>query len=112
MVYPRRLVSTMLLGVLAGVLCWLGGANAGIVYSPALIAATILNRAFIGFVIGISALRWHYLAHGVLIGMLGSLPMAVFSPDLRGAVMLLLFGALWGLLIELITTRAIKAPMR
>jgi hypothetical protein len=112
MVYAKRLLATTLLGVAAGVMCWVGGENVGIVYTPALIAGTILNRGFIGFVIGISALRWPYLAHGVLIGVLGSLPMAVFATDTRAAVMLTLYGALWGVLIELITTKALKAPLR
>jgi hypothetical protein len=112
MVYTKRLTGTTLLGALAGVLCWQGGASVGIDYTPAMIAGTVLNRAFIGFAIGISALRWPYLAHGALIGLLGSLPMAVFSADLRGAIMLSLYGVLWGLLIELVATKALTAPMR
>jgi hypothetical protein len=112
MVYAKRLAGTTLLGVAAGVMCWQGGVSVGIVYTPALIAGTILNRSFIGFVIGISALRWPYFAHGALIGVLGSLPMAVFATDARAAVMLTMYGALWGVLIELITTKALKAPMR
>jgi len=34
--------------------------------------------------------------------------MAIFSPDVRGAIMLTLYGALWGVLIELIVTKALK----
>lgn len=112
MVYFKRLAGTTTLGIVAGVLCWQGGQSAGIAYTPALVAGTILNRAFIGFVIGISALPIHHLAHGVLIGVLGSLPMAVFSPNVQGAVVLTVYGALWGLLIEAITTKVFKAPMR
>jgi len=112
MIYAKRVVSATLLGVVAGILCWQGGASIGIVYTPALIAGTILNRTFVGFTIGISAIRWHYLAHGVLIGTLGSLPMAMFSPDVRAAIMLTLYGALWGLLIEIAATKALRAPMR
>jgi hypothetical protein len=112
MVYAKRLVSTTLLGVAAGVMCWQGGVSVGIVYTPALIAGTILNRSFIGFVIGLSGLRWPYFVHGPLIGVLGSLPMAVFATDTRAGVMITMYGALWGVLIELITTKALKAPMR
>jgi hypothetical protein len=80
MVYAKRLAGTTPFGVAAGVMCWQGGVS--IVYTPALIAATILNRTFVGFVLGISALRWPYFAHGAL---LGSLPMAVFAQsDARG----------------------------
>ena len=112
MVYAKRLAGTTLLGLAAGVMCWQGGVSVGIVYTPALIAGTILNRTFVGFVIGISALRWPYLAHGALLGALGSLPMAMFAPDVRSAIMLSMYGALWGVLIELIVTKALKAPMR
>jgi hypothetical protein len=112
MIYTKRLVSTTLLGVAAGILCWQGGVAAGVVFTPAMIAGTILNRAFIGFVIGISAWRLHYLAHGALLGVLGSLPMAMFAANPQGAAMLTAYGALWGLLIEMLATRALKAPMR
>ena len=112
MVYAKRLIATTLLGVAAGIMCWQGGVSIGVVYTPALIAGTVLNRSFIGFVIGISGLRWPYFVHGPLIGVLGSLPMAVFAIDARGGVMITMYGALWGVLIELITTKALKAPMR
>lgn len=112
MVYPKRLIAATALGALAGIFCWQGGVSVGISYTPAMIAGTILNRTFIGFVIGISALRLHYFAHGPLIGVLGSMPMAVFADETEGAVMLVLYGALWGLLIEVITSKALKAPRR
>ncbi len=112
MVYPKRLGLTTLLGVVAGILCWTGGVKSGIVFTGGMAAGTILNRAYIGFVIGVSALPWNYLVHGAVIGILGSLPLAAFSPNVRGFVMLTLFGALWGLLIELIATKLLKAPMK
>ena len=112
MVYAKRLISTTLLGVVAGIACWQGGQSVGIVYTPGLIAGTIANRAFIGFAIGVSTLPLHHLAHGALLGVLGSLPMALMSPNLQGAVMFTAYGALWGLLIEIITTKVVKAPMR
>jgi hypothetical protein len=111
MVYTKRLGISTLLGIVMGLLCWMGGAKAGVVFTGGMVAGTILNRAFIGFVIGISALAWQYLAHGAVIGVIGSLPMAAFSPNTKGFVMILVFGAIWGLLIELITTKVFKAPM-
>ena len=111
MVYTRRLGISTLLGIVMGLLCWMGGAKAGLAFTGGMVAGTILNRAFIGFVIGISALNWQYLAHGAVIGVIGSLPMAAFSPNTRGSVMILVAGAIWGLLIELITTKVFKAPM-
>ncbi len=110
MVYTKRLGISTFLGVIAGLLCWMGGVKSGVVFTGAMVAGAILNRAFIGFVIGISALPWNYLVHGAVIGVLGSLPMAAFSPNTRGFVMITLFGAIWGLLIELVTTKVFKAP--
>jgi hypothetical protein len=112
MVYARRLIATTSFGVLAGIFCWQGGASVGIAYTPAMIAGTILNRGFIGFAIGISALRLNYLAHGAVLGMLGSLPMAVFAGSTQNAMTLVVYGALWGLLIEVLATWALRAPMK
>ncbi len=111
MVSTKRLGTSTLLGLVAGILCWLGGAKAGISFTGGMVAGAILSQVFIGFVIGISGLNWNYLAHGALIGLMGSLPIASGSPDTRGLVMFLVFGALWGLLIELLTTKVFKAPM-
>ena len=112
MVYTKRLGISTILGVIAGLLCWMGGAKAGVVFTGGIVAGTLLNRTFIGFVIGISALPWNYLFHGAIIGIFGSLPMAAFSPNMRGFVMLVLGGAFWGVLIEFITTKVLKAPMK
>jgi len=111
MVYTRRLGISTLLGIVMGLLCWMGGAKAGVVFTGGMVTGTILNRVFIGFVIGISALTWQYLAHGAVIGVIGSLPMAAFAPNTRGFVMIIVAGAIWGLLIELITTKVFRAPM-
>ena len=114
MIYAKRVIITTIRGVIAGVLCYLGGVRAGIEFTTGIMLATIFNRAFIGFVIGVSAIRIHYLLHGILIGALGSITMGVASIDqgLNGLVMITLFGMLWGLLIEWIATKGFKAEMR
>jgi len=114
MIYAKRVTITTILGVIAGILCYLGGLRAGIEFTTGIMLATIFNRAFIGFVIGISAIRIHYLLHGILIGALGSLPMGVaaIGEDLNSLVMITLFGMLWGLLIEWIATKGFEAEMR
>ncbi|MCD6335857.1 MAG: hypothetical protein J7M27_11085 [Candidatus Latescibacteria bacterium] len=114
MIYAKRVTITTILGVITGLLCYLGGVHAGIEFTTGLMLATIFNRTFIGFVIGISAIRIHYLLHGILIGALGSITMGVASIDqgLNGLMMITLFGMLWGLLIEGIATKGFKAEMR
>ena len=114
MIYAKRVTITTILGVITGVLCYLGGLHAGVEFTTGIMLTTILNRALIGFVIGISAIRIHYLLHGILIGALGSIVMGVASIDqgLNGLVIITVFGMLWGLLIELIATKGFKAEMR
>lgn len=36
----------------------------------------------------------------------------VYGKRLAGTILLTLYGALWGVMIELIATKALKAPMR
>ena len=111
MIYAKRVIITTILGVITGLLCYLGGVHAGVEFTTGIMLATIFNRTFIGFVIGVSAIRIHYLLHGILIGALGSITMGV-AADLNSLVVITLFGMLWGLLIEGIATKGFKAEMR
>ncbi len=112
MVYTKRVVIATILGVICGILCWLGGKfSAGMEFTPAMIASIILNRALIGFVIGISGWKIHYLVHGVIIGALGTLPIAVYG-GVSGFITLTLFGMLWGFSIELFTTKIFKTAIQ
>jgi len=107
----KRIAITTLLGVVAGIICWMGGVyGAGMTFTTAMILGTVLNRTLIGFVIGISGLRMNYLLHGAIIGAIVTLPMAVYG-GLSDAITLILFGVAYGFLIELITTKALKSPM-
>ncbi|MGB6120802.1 MAG: hypothetical protein WBG80_02745 [Bacteroidota bacterium] len=63
-----------------------------------------------GFTIGISALRMSWWLHGVVIGFIGSIPMAfpvMDRPEI--AVGTFVMGMIYGLLTELITTIVFKA---
>ncbi len=114
-----RLISSVILGTIFGIICWLG-----ITYSPfggfqmttAVILGTILNRTLIGFCIGIS--NWknmNYLVHGLLMGLLVTIPLSIFplvdGQILMGFVSLEIAGAVYGLLTELIVTKLLKAPI-
>ncbi|UCH78021.1 MAG: hypothetical protein JSU81_09905 [Candidatus Coatesbacteria bacterium] len=104
----KRVIACTLFGLIAGIICWLvsqyGGA-AGVAFTTPIILGIVLNRGFIGFAIGLSGWRTHWAFHGVVIGLLGSLPLAVYalgSPGgLKGFLMMELAGGVWGLLIEL-----------
>jgi hypothetical protein len=104
----KRVIACTLFGIIAGILCWLAsqyGGAAAITFTTPLILGIILNRAFIGFTLGISGWRTHWAFHGVVIGLVGSLPLSVYalgSPNgLTGFLLMELAGGVWGLLIEL-----------
>jgi len=104
----KRVLACTLFGFIAGILCWLGAKfGSGMAMGTAVILGIILNRAFIGFTIGISGWRTSWAFHGVVIGLLGSLPLAVYSfmgpgpGALRGFLLMEVAGAVWGFLIEL-----------
>ena len=114
-----RLISSVILGTIFGIVCWLG-----ISYSPfaavdmtlALILGTILNRSLIGFCIGIS--NWkkmNYLVHGLVMGLIVTIPLSIFplvaGQIVMGFVSLEIAGAVYGLLTELIVTKLLKAPI-
>lgn len=104
----KRVIACTLLGVAAGVVCWLGSYLAGsvpVALTAGVVLAIVFNRAFIGFAIGISGWRIHWAPHGIVVGLVGSLPLAVyplFTPDgFLGFLMYELAGGVWGFLIEL-----------
>lgn len=104
----KRVLACTLFGIIAGILCWLGMhyvTKAPVAFTPAIILGFILNRAFIGFTLGISGWRTNWAFHGVVIGLVGSLPLSVFAlgdrSGLTGFLLLELAGGIWGLLIEL-----------
>jgi hypothetical protein len=102
----KRLVICTISGLIAGLLCYLGGKYAaGVGFTTFVAVATIANRGFIGFAIGISRWRIPWFLHGIIIGILGSLPAALplldFPNMLKNFLVFLVFGGVWGFLIEL-----------
>jgi hypothetical protein len=102
----KRVIACTLFGLIAGILCWLASQyGGGMAFTTPIILGIILNRAFIGFTIGLSGWRTNWAFHGVVIGLVGSLPLSVYAlgdPNgLRGFLLLEVAGGVWGLLIEL-----------
>lgn len=115
MVYTKRLIICIILGIITGILCYLLAKSANIPLTPGLSLSTIFNRVFIGFAIGISAWRMNYMLHGIALGLLFSLPMSLGALDSGGFnsfLMTEIAGAVWGFLIELLATKVFKAPMK
>ena len=117
MLSGKRVVIATILGLIFGVVAYLlarpmapegGIPGTGIV-------TLILGRGMIGFAIGISACRIGWWLHGIIIGLIFSLPMAFGAVwtgfGWTGLVGTLVLGIVFGFLIELITSVVFKAPV-
>jgi len=114
----KRILVATLSGVLFGFVCY-GFASSGPETLPMPVALQIIfSRTLMGFAIGISILNIRqWWLHGIILGILFSLPLAISgmmaeSPEFSAGMMVastLVMGAIYGLLIELITTVLFKA---
>jgi hypothetical protein len=101
-------------GLLVGFLCIIGGFLSGSI--PEITALAVLpiiyNRIMMGFIIGISNLKLHYLVHGALLGLLVSLINSFFilHDSIIGFFLFSLAGIIYGVLIEWVTTKIFKSP--
>ncbi len=109
MLSEKRLALTTALGVIAGLCTWwyLGR------IPPSEVWTVVLSRAVLGFAIGLSAWRTHWSIHGILMGIVFSLPGATDAVwvhmGMKGSVEWLVSGLVIGFLIELITTTLFHA---
>lgn len=113
MVTGKRVFWSTVLGLIAGVLCYLLGKGSVDPYPTWMAIVTVLNRTVIGFIIGISGLRGNWAIHGIFWGLLISLFMAIpalAEGSTNGFFMIMIAGAIWGFLIELFTSKVFKAP--
>jgi hypothetical protein len=118
----KRIIVATLSGVFFGFLCFgLAASSPGTLPWPAAVQI-IASRTLIGFAIGISSLSLgHWAVHGLVMGMLFSLPLAfsgLMAPDnpefskIAMWVWTVVLGMVYGLLIELITSVFFKARQR
>jgi hypothetical protein len=106
-----RLLVTTLLGFVFGVVCWLLASSGQPAMPAAMSWSIIFSRALLGFVIGISAWKINYMLHGIVLGFIVSIPMALLSLSFQGLKMFLgtlIMGMIYGFLIELISHLIIK----
>lgn len=118
MVNAKRLIVATLSGLLFGFVCF-GLASSGGGLPMPVAYQIIAERTLIGFAIGISVLKLgHWSLHGLVMGFLMSIPLAfsgLMAPEnpqftkLTMFVMTILLGMIYGVLIELITTKFFKA---
>lgn len=109
----KRFFIALLFGLIFGFVCWgLAASKNPIPWSLAV--SIIISRTLIGFVIGISVLKWNWWLHGIVIGAVFSLPMgfaALAGPMGAWSIFWgsIVMGIVYGFLIELFTTVAFKA---
>ena len=112
MTSPGRLTVTTILGIIAG-LCtwwWMGAIPAAEVWT------IILSRALLGFGIGLSAWRTHWAVHGLILGIIYSLPGAAAGAWYFGTAAAfwgwIFSGIICGFLIELFASPIFHASTR
>ncbi len=70
----------------------------------------LFSRGITGFMIGISALKLRWWCNGILLGFIGSIPMAFpIMNDLNIMIATLVMGIIYGFIIELVTSVLFKA---
>ena len=115
----KRLIIATLGGLLFGIVCYTM-ASMGPEDLPYPVAAQIISsRILMGFAIGLSRFDFgHWAIHGIVLGTLFSLPlaysglMAPENPDFTPIIMFvstMVMGAIYGLLIEVITSAIFRA---
>lgn len=71
----------------------------------------IISRTMMGFTLGISALRMSWWLHGIVIGFIASIPMAIpVISTMNIAIGTLVLGIVYGFLTEVITSKLFKLP--
>ena len=115
--YAKRFWLCLIGGIIAGLICgWTGLSQTPEGMKTMVFLSALLNRTFIGIVLGISAWRIHWAMHGIVIGLIGTLPMSfplIFTPQAGFSLFLVytVAGIVWGFLIELVTSVLFKAKM-
>lgn len=100
-----KVILATILGFGFGIVCLLLAKSGGNPVAPAMAWAIILNRALIGFVIGISAWKIHFIPHGLLMGVFVSLSPALAALPTMGYnifIGTLIMGAVYGLIINFV----------
>jgi hypothetical protein len=120
MVNTKRVFIATVFGIIAGIICnFLGGLYTEGEITTMLYIYTLANRALIGFVIGISAYKIHWTPHGILMGLIVSIPFTIgtllgevaVAFSLIGILITLMLNAAYGFMIELFTSVVFKTPM-
>lgn len=115
MLTTKRVFIATICGLVFGFICMYlatSNPNATEPLTTAVKVNIILSRTLLGFTIGISALMMAWWLHGIVIGIIASIPMGVavfYDKGLTLAISTIVMGIIYGFLTELITTVLFKA---
>ena len=111
MLTTKRVLITTICGFIFGLVCMYLASSGPNPVDNATKLIILFSRGLMGFTIGISAIRLKWWLHGIAIGLIGSIPMAIPVMD-QPSIMFgtFLMGIIYGFLIELITTKLFKEP--
>ncbi len=113
MLTSKRVIIATLCGLVCGLIC-MGLASSNPDPASALSAnlklSIVISRTLLGFTIGISALRMCWWSHGIVLGIITSIPMALPILGQMGIfISTFVMGIIYGVLIELVTSIVFKA---
>lgn len=107
----KRVIIATLVGLICGLICMImASSDPGNPISLGVKLSILFSRAITGFMIGISALKLKWWLHGILLGAIGSIPMAfpiMNDPNIMIATFVM--GIIYGFIIELVTSILFKA---
>jgi len=113
MLTSKRVIIATLSGVVFGLVCMTLASTNPDPVEPVTSTTKwliVLSRTMMGFMIGISALRLPWWIHGVVLGLISSIPMMLPVLDKPGiAIGTVVMGMIYGFLTELITSVLFKA---
>ncbi len=110
MLTTKRVVIATICGLVFGFVC-LFMASSGPEPIPNMVKwSIVVGRTMLGFTIGISAIRLNWWLHGLVLGIIVSIPMVIPVLDrMEIAIGTVVMGIIYGFLTELITTVLFKA---
>ena len=111
MTRTKRILIATITGFICGFICMtLASSNPSQPMTLGIKLSILFSRGITGFMIGVSALKLKWWLHGIILGAVGSIPMAFpVMNDLNIFIATFVMGIIYGFIIELVTSVLFKA---
>jgi len=111
MTSTKRILLATITGFLCGIICmYMASSDPSQPMTLGLKLSILFSRGITGFMIGISALKLKWWSHGIILGAIGSIPMAFpVMDDVNIFIATFVMGIIYGFVIELVTSILFKA---